>query len=259
MNQILVTEKIYVTPELKRKKKLYKISFILSIFVILVVVSFYVYAEYDKVKNEEISQGILLGLNEQVEEVIQENKEQDEFWKIIIESAEVENNIDNQVVDNTVVNNITNNDINNEETTAMNSTFVAENKKKYKTVGSIKIPKIKVNYPILSETTVPLLKISPCKFWGPEPNEIGNFCRAGHNYKNNQFFSKVPSLVVGDVIEITDLSGRKIKYSVYEKYIVVPQDTSCTDQNTNGKKVVTLITCTKNNKKRVIVHAREIE
>ena len=65
--------------------------------------------------------------------------------------------------------------------------------------------------------------------------------------------------MVGDVIEIADLSGRKIKYSVYEKYTVVPQDTSCTDQNTNGKKIVTLITCTNDNKKRVIVHAREIE
>ena len=259
MNQILVTEKIYVTPELKRKKKLYKISFVLSIFVIIVLVSFYVYAEYDKVKNEELSQGILLGLNEQVEEVIQENEEQDEFWKIIIESAEVENTIDNQVIDNTVVNNTTINDTNDEENTTISSTFVAANGKKYNTVGSIKIPKIKVNYPILSETTVPLLKISPCKFWGPEPNEIGNFCIAGHNYKNNQFFSKVPSLVVGDVIEIADLSGRKIKYSVYEKYTVVPKDTSCTDQNTNGKKIVTLITCTNDNKKRVIVHAREIE
>ena len=29
MNQILVTEKVYVTPELKRKKAIYKINFIL--------------------------------------------------------------------------------------------------------------------------------------------------------------------------------------------------------------------------------------
>ena len=32
MNQILVTEKLYVTPELKRKKKVYKFNFIISIF-----------------------------------------------------------------------------------------------------------------------------------------------------------------------------------------------------------------------------------
>ena len=146
-----------------------------------------------------------------------------------------------------------------QQQTSTNATYTASNGKKYKTVGSIKIPKINVKYPILSETSVALLKISPCKFWGPEPNEVGNFCIAGHNYKNNKFFSKVPTLVVGDVIEITDLSGRKIKYSVYEKYTVIPQDTSCTDQSTNGRKIITLITCTNDNKKRVIIHAKEIE
>ena len=33
MNQILVTEKIYVTPEIKRKKKMYKFEFFLTVFV----------------------------------------------------------------------------------------------------------------------------------------------------------------------------------------------------------------------------------
>ena len=32
MNQILVTKKLYITPELKRKKKIYKFDFIISVF-----------------------------------------------------------------------------------------------------------------------------------------------------------------------------------------------------------------------------------
>ncbi len=55
---------------------------------------------------------------------------------------------------------------------------------KYSTIASISIPKINVNYPILQgETgsdaeTEELLKLSPCKFHGPQPNEVGNFyCR----------------------------------------------------------------------------------
>ena len=48
MNQILVTEKIYVTPELKRKKKLYKFNFFLSVFLVCVLFSYYIYAEYDR-------------------------------------------------------------------------------------------------------------------------------------------------------------------------------------------------------------------
>ena len=30
MNQILITEKIYITPELKKKKRMYKFNFIIS-------------------------------------------------------------------------------------------------------------------------------------------------------------------------------------------------------------------------------------
>ena len=60
MNQILVTEKIYVTPELRRKKRNYKIKFFLSVFLVCLLFSYYIYAEYDRNKNEEISQEILL-------------------------------------------------------------------------------------------------------------------------------------------------------------------------------------------------------
>mgnify|MGYP000864261159 CR=1 FL=1 len=35
MNQILVTEKLYVTPELRKKKKMYKVQFIISIILVL--------------------------------------------------------------------------------------------------------------------------------------------------------------------------------------------------------------------------------
>ena len=59
MNQILVTEKIYVTPELKRKKKIYKILFIISLFSIISLCSVYIYAEYDRNKQEGISGDIL--------------------------------------------------------------------------------------------------------------------------------------------------------------------------------------------------------
>ena len=37
MNQILVTEKLYITPEIKRKKRMYKIRFFMSVFLICVL------------------------------------------------------------------------------------------------------------------------------------------------------------------------------------------------------------------------------
>ncbi len=59
MNQILISEKLYITPELKKKKKMYKIDFFISVFLVCILFSYYIYAEYDKNKNEAISQEIL--------------------------------------------------------------------------------------------------------------------------------------------------------------------------------------------------------
>ena len=67
MNQILVTKKLYVTPELKRKKHIYKFNFIFSIFLIIALLSGYIYAEYDRNKSEEISQDILTQMSEVAE------------------------------------------------------------------------------------------------------------------------------------------------------------------------------------------------
>ena len=59
MNQILVTQKLYVTPEMKRKKLIYKIELFLSVFLICLLFSYYIYAEYDRNKSEEVSKEIL--------------------------------------------------------------------------------------------------------------------------------------------------------------------------------------------------------
>ena len=65
MNQILVTEKLYITPEIKRKKKLYKFEFFISLVVVCVLSSYYIYAEYDRNKSEEVSQQILAEVQSQ--------------------------------------------------------------------------------------------------------------------------------------------------------------------------------------------------
>ena len=107
-------------------------------------------------------------------------------------------------------------------------------------------------------TNVELMKIAPYKFWGANPNEVGNLCIIGHNYRRKGvFFSDVPSLVVGDIVEIQDLSQRIIQYEVYDIHTVDPNDRSDTTQYTNGKKEVTLITCTDDSKNRVIVKCTE--
>ena len=68
MNQILVTKKLYITPELKRKKKIYKFDFLLSIFLVCILISLCIYAEYDRNKSEETSQEIMSEFNTDAQE-----------------------------------------------------------------------------------------------------------------------------------------------------------------------------------------------
>lgn len=125
-------------------------------------------------------------------------------------------------------------------------------------IGIIKIDKINLNYAILSISNNDLLDISVCRFAGPMPNEVGNLCIAGHNYVDYKFFSRLNELSLGDKIQIYDLAGNYVTYEIYDIYESRADDTSCTFQDTNNLKLVTLITCNNVNGKRLVLHAKEI-
>lgn len=78
----------------------------------------------------------------------------------------------------------------------------------------------------------------------------------GHNYKNGQFFGKLKNLEKGDNIVLLSSKGNAQMYKVYDIYIVDETDMSCTSQETNGKIELTLITCDKDNRKRLVVKCR---
>lgn len=244
MNQILIDEKLYVTPDMKKKKKLFKIEFFLSVFLLCVLSSYAIYAEYDRNKSEQVSQEILDGIEFQSgTEMVEE-----EVTVVVLNAIPEEG----EVAQTQTVQTERPVDVPEEQKS------IASDGTVYYTIGKINIPSINVNYPILSTYSDALLKIAPCKFHGPNPNEVGNLCIAGHNYRNSKFFSKVPSMKNGDKIEITDLGGNTITYAVYDKLIVNPDELECTSQLTGGKKEITLITCTNDNKQRYIIKAREI-
>ena len=121
----------------------------------------------------------------------------------------------------------------------------------------IKIDKIGLNYPILSESNDELLRISLCRFNGPMPNETGNLCIAGHNYIDDRFFGRLNELIIGDKIELYGLSGQKKVYTITIKFEVEANDLSCTTQDVGNQKVLTLLTCNNSNQnKRIIVQAK---
>lgn len=252
MNQILVTEKLYVTPELRRKKKLFKLQFFLCVFLACLLCSYYIYAEYDRDKSEEVSQEILLGISKENERV-NDNQIVDTTIKksdnIIVVALE-DNEEDEQV--ETIPQNINTQQVQTTEYTSKDGI-------KYIIESIIRVPRLEINYPVIAETSEELLKISVNKYWGPSPNQIGNYCIVGHNYKSKKMFGRLSEVVNGDIIELEDISGNVVKYAVYDRYTVEPTDTACTSQLTNGKREVTLITCTNYGTQRLIVKAREVK
>lgn len=103
-------------------------------------------------------------------------------------------------------------------------------------IGTIQIPKVDISYPILSQCSDELLKISVCKFYGSNLNEPGNLCIAGHNYDNEEFFSKLFLLNKDDVIDIYDVNSYKTTYIIYNIYEINPKDMSYLSQDTNRRK-----------------------
>lgn len=128
--------------------------------------------------------------------------------------------------------------------------------KGFEVIGKLEIPKLNIDKYILKESTSKALKVSVTKLYGPEINDIGNFCIAGHNY--NTMLKEIKNLEKKDKIILTDVFGDSVFYEVYDNYQSSPKDVSCLNQNTGGEKEVTLITCTPGAINRVIVKAVEV-
>ena len=246
MNQILVTQKLYITPELRRKKKMYKLQFFISVLVVCLLTSYYIYAEYDRNKSEEVAQEILEEVQFQnlTDNIVQEDTTtRQNAENVIIVAIEDNEELDSQIIEPTKP--------------VTTQTYTTQKGVSYTIESILNIPRLNINYPIISETSEELLKISLNKYWGPGPNEVGNYCIVGHNYKNKKMFGRLNEIVSGDTVELTDMEGNKLKYTVYDEYVVDPTDVACTSQLTNGNKEVTLITCTNYGQQRLVVKARE--
>ena len=147
-----------------------------------------------------------------------------------------------------------------QNTTSQTATYNI-NGENYTIVGVLNIPSLNIEYPILSETSTKLLKVSLTKYWGANPNKVGNMVVVGHNYKDNKFFSNLLKIQLGAIVKITDLDGKTLDYKVYNTEVIDPYDNSCTSQLTDGKTEITLITCYYENgnshaTKRFVVKAR---
>lgn len=226
-----------------------EISIPLFIPLLIIIISIIVFVN---VSNSNST--VIASSNQSVAET---NSENDLETEEIVETEEILPTPTNEVVEE-IVEPTTNNETNN--TTPKTATYTV-NGEEYTVVGTLNIPSLNIEYPILSETSTKLLKVSLTKYWGANPNEVGNMVVVGHNYKNNKFFSNLSKIQHGEIVKIRDLSGKTLDYKVYDTYVIDPYDNSCTSQLTDGKTEITLITCHYENgsnhaTKRFVVKAR---
>lgn len=119
---------------------------------------------------------------------------------------------------------------------------VQENKKAYENmpeelkgktvIGKLTIPSINLETYILEETNNETLNISVTKLTGPDINKIGNFCITGHNYINSKMFWNLYKVQIGDEVFLTDIFDETVKYKVYEKKEVYPEEIEVLSQDT---------------------------
>ena len=145
----------------------------------------------------------------------------------------------------------------NDEDNPVTEATVSYGGYKYTVLGKLRIRKINIYQPILKENTAGAYNTALVKMSGPNQNENGNVAIGGHNFMRGNYFIKINRLVNNDVVEITDLTGRTIKYYVYEYGVTSKDDASYLAQPDNeNERIVTLVTCTKGGKERYYVKAR---
>ena len=165
--------------------------------------------------------------------------------------------------DNNEVTNTTLDGLDESPNTGTNSGSSTGSKKTFKgftTVGTMKIPKINFEYPILEKMSTQSLATSVVALYpsGDNINQPGNTVIVGHNYRNGLFFSNLKKLSVGDKVYITDYRGTSITYTIYNKFEASESDTSFYDRDTAGKAEITLSTCTDaSNDQRTIIFAKQ--
>ena len=172
----------------------------------------------------------------------------------------------NTMPENTILNDVAPNvDLNTlypEDNSDSNSSGSGVTYMGYDVIGTIEIPAIDIEYPIIADedASINSLNVAIVKLYPSSDtlNQVGNTVLAGHNYRNGTFFSNNKRLEKGDKIYITDLTGQTVTYEVSNKYETDTSDSEYMNRDTQGRREISLTTCTDDTKGRLIIWAQEV-
>lgn len=118
----------------KTKFNFFKFQFIFCITFAIIAAIYYFYSQYDKHQKETLSEEILNRFS--------------------------------------ITNLYENDETNYSSSRVSNENVYQTDSLGFSVIGLIEINAIGINYPIINEFSYALLKIAPCKFLGPNPNEV---------------------------------------------------------------------------------------
>lgn len=119
-------------------------------------------------------------------------------------------------------------------------------------IGYLKFLSLDLELPVISETTYPNLRISPCRFEGSA--YLDDLVIGAHNYTRH--FGQIGDLAYGDEIAFTDMDGNVFRYQVANIEILQPNQV---EELCSGEWPLTLYTCTLGGRTRVTVRCERIE
>lgn len=122
----------------------------------------------------------------------------------------------------------------------------------YDCVGTLSIPALELELPVLAQWDYTRLKTAPCRQFGSSRTD--DLVIAAHNYQAH--FGRLNQLAAGDTVLFTDMDGVVNTYTVARVEVLAPD---AVDAVQNSGCALVLYTCTKGGASRVAVFCQRAE
>lgn len=122
-------------------------------------------------------------------------------------------------------------------------------------IGTLEIPSLDLELPVLSEWNYPNLRVAPCRYTGSAYQ--GNLIIAAHNYPSH--FGNLKHLQEGEMVRFTDVDGNRFHYQVVVRETLEPTAIDEMQSEEDGMWDLTLFTCTIGGQSRVTVRCVQVE
>lgn len=116
-------------------------------------------------------------------------------------------------------------------------------------IGTISIPALDLELPVMEDWSYPNLKLAPCRYTGSA--YTGDMVICAHNYATH--FGKLKNLRAGDAVAFTDMDGNVFSYAVARTETLA---STAIEEMTGGPWPLTLFTCTVGGQARVAVRCQ---